>query len=230
MRGGGRARRLRLPAYEDNRDRTGTIYQWLERKRSSDTDRDGMACDSSSNPNGYIPGGGTTVTSESTSDACTEAETWMGLRVCDEAERRTGYSRDAYGSAYRRLEDQIVAGLPQVGGQVYTPYTCTLFDIQADGTATTDIEHIVALAEAHDSGIAAKDRGEIASDLLNLTIAVPSVNQNDKSDRDAGEWGPPENRGWFAAQVVAVKQKYGLSVDPAERDALAQSAATPAKP
>ena len=146
----------------------------------------------------------------------------MGLQVCDEPASRTGYSRDAYGSAYRRLEDEIVAGLPQVGGQVYTPYTCTPFDIRADGTAATDIEHIVALAEAHDSGIAAADRGAIASDLRNLTIAVPSVNQNDKSDQDAGEWGPPENRGWFAAQVVAVKQKYGLSVDTAERDALAQ--------
>ena len=41
-----------------------------------------------------------------------------------------------------------------------------------------------------------------------------------KSDLDAGEWEPPENRGWFAARIVAVKQKYGLSVNPDERDAL----------
>ena len=218
----GRDEGLRLPAYQDNRDRTGTIYQWLERKRSSDTDRDGMACDGSSNPNGYLPGGSTTVTSESISDDCATAETWMGLRVCDEPGRRTGYSRDDYGSAYRRLEDEIVAGLPQVGGQVYTPYTCTLFAVLEDGTAATDIEHIVALAEAHDSGIAAGDRRAIASDLLNLTIAVPSVNQNDKGARDAGEWGPLKNRGWYAAQVIAVKQRYGLTVDPAERDALAE--------
>ena len=33
-------------------------------------------------------------------------------------------------------------------------YSCLAFNITADGTAATDIEHIVALAETHDSGIA----------------------------------------------------------------------------
>ena len=46
------------------------------------------------------------------------------------------------------------------------------------------------------------------------------MNRSQKSDLDAGEWEPPENRGWFAARIVAVKQKYGLSVNPDERDAL----------
>ena len=46
---------LRLPAYRDNRDGTGIIYEWLERSRSSDGNNDGVACDSASNPNGYIP-------------------------------------------------------------------------------------------------------------------------------------------------------------------------------
>ena len=46
---------LRLPAYKDNRDGTGIIYEWLERQRSSDTDDDGIACDSSANSGGYIP-------------------------------------------------------------------------------------------------------------------------------------------------------------------------------
>ena len=46
---------LRLPAYQDDRDGTGIIYEWLERSRSSDTDNDGIACDSASNPSGYIP-------------------------------------------------------------------------------------------------------------------------------------------------------------------------------
>ena len=146
---------------------------------------------------------------------------WMGLSVCEEPSSRMGYDRDAYGTGYRSLEDDIIRDLPKSGGQVYTPYTCALFPVLANGTAATDIEHIVALAEAHDSGIADDDRRDIAADLLNLTIADPSVNRNDKGARDAGEWGPPENRGWFAAQVVAVKQKYGLSVNAAERDALA---------
>ena len=46
----------------------------------------------------------------------------------------------------------------KAGGQVYTPYSCLAFDIRPDGTAATDIEHIVALGEAHDSGIAADRR------------------------------------------------------------------------
>ena len=44
--------------------------------------------------------------------------------------------------------------------------------------------------------------------------------------RDAAEWRPSRNTGWFAAQVVAVKQTYGLSANPAERDALASMLAS----
>ena len=127
---------------------------------------------------------------------------------------RVGYDRDAFGSAYSSLEDEIIDALPKSGEQVYTPYTCTLFDIQPDGTAATDIEHIVALAEAYDSGLAESQFRNFAGDIDNLTIADLTVNRRQKSDLDAGEWEPPENRGWFAARVVAVKQKYGLSVDP----------------
>ncbi len=151
--------------------------------------------------------------------------TWMGLPVCEEAER-TGYDRDAFGSAYSSLEDEIIKGLPKSGGQVYTPYSCKLFDIRADGTAATDIEHIVALAEAYDSGLPESQFRTFAGDLVNLTIADPAVNRNEKSDRDAGEWRPSRNTGWFAAKVIAVKQKYDLSVNPAERDALASMLAS----
>ena len=133
---------------------------------------------------------------------------------------RTGYDRSAFGSGYRSLEDDIINGLPKRGGQVYAPYTCTLYDIRGDGTAATDIEHIVSLAEAYDSGLAASQFRAFAGDIDNLTIAGPTVNRHQKSDLDAGEWGPPNNRGWFAARVVAVKQRYGLSVDRRERDAL----------
>ena len=153
---------------------------------------------------------------------CPDAtETWMSLRVCEEPGDRSGYDRDDFGSAYSSKEDEIVASLPQSDGQVYTPYTCTLFDIEPDGTAATDIEHIIALAEAYDSGLPEAEYRTFAGDLDNLTIAAPSVNRNEKSDRDAGDWMPEMNQGWFAATVVAVKQKHQLSVNPAERDALA---------
>ncbi|MDE0393218.1 MAG: hypothetical protein OYK82_00420 [Gammaproteobacteria bacterium] len=214
---------LRLPAYRDNRDGTGLIYEWLERGRSSDSDDDGISCESSQNPNGYVP---VRVTSPTGERMCASGSpTWMGLPVCEEVER-TGYDRDAFGSAYSSLEDEIVSGLPKSGGQVYTPYSCKLFDIQADGTAATDIEHIVALGEAYDSGLREPEFRTFAGDLVNLTIADPAVNRHEKSDRDAAEWRPSRNTGWFAAKVVAVKQKYGLSVNPAERDALASMLAS----
>ena len=211
---------LKLPAYRDNRDGTGLIYEWLQRQRSSDTDNNGIACDSTSNPNGYVPRAGSTTPPPTNARECPAGSpTWMDLPVCEEG-ARVSYDRDAFGSAYSSLEDEIIDALPKSDGQVYTPYTCTLFDIQADGTAATDIEHIVALAEAYDSGLAESQFRTFAGDIDNLTIADPTVNRHQKSDLDAGEWEPPENRGWFAARVVAVKQKYGLSVNPDERDAL----------
>ena len=90
-------------------------------------------------------------------------------------------------------------------GQVYTPYSCIAFDIEPDGTAGTDIEHIVALAEAHDSRIGDDRRRDIAADLLNLTIADPTVNRSQKGDRDAADWVPVRHGRWFAEQVIAVK-------------------------
>ena len=50
----GRDEGLRLPAYRDNRDGTGIIYEWLSRV-SGDRDNDGIDCESNNNPNGYIP-------------------------------------------------------------------------------------------------------------------------------------------------------------------------------
>lgn len=220
-RGGGQDG-LKLPAYRDNRDGTGLIYEWLERSRSSDGDNDGNACEGNSNPNGYIPMSTVQPPMDPEPSCPADAETWRGLQVCDERPR-DGYDRDAFGTGYSSLEDEIIAALPammKANGQVYTPYSCLAFDITANGTAATDIEHIVALAEAHDSGIADARRQDIASDLDNLTIADPTVNRSQKSDRDAAEWTPARHGVWFAQRVIEVKREYGLSVDPAERDAL----------
>ena len=59
-----------------------------------------------------------------------------------------------------------------------------------------------------------------ASDLLNLTLAGPRVNRYEKVDPDAAEWLPAQNRCWFAARVVAVRQRYGLTIDQREANAL----------
>lgn len=75
---------------------------------------------------------------------------------------------------------------------------------------------------AHDSGLCAassETRKAFARDLLNLTLADPGTNRDRKSAKDAADWLPELNRCWFANRVVAVRQKYGLTVDAQERDA-----------
>ena len=81
----------------------------------------------------------------------------------------------------------------------------------------------MARSEAHDSGLCAasrRKRRRFALDLLNLTLAGPSLNRHQKSDRDAAEWLPEQNRCWFAARVVAVRRKYELTIDRREAGAL----------
>ena len=104
-------------------------------------------------------------------------------------------------------------------GGIYGPYTGQWFS----STGDTDIEHIIARSEAHDSGLCASNaetRREFASDLLNLTLAAPDINRYQKSDKDAAEWLPVENECWYADRVVQVRQKYALTIDQPEADAL----------
>ena len=141
------------------------------------------------------------------------AETWRGLVVAPE-HRCSPYQRSDYRYS-QSVEPHIVASL----GAVYGPYTGRCFASRRE----TDIEHIVALSEAHDSGLcaaAAGTRRRFASDLLNLTLADPDVNRNRKKHHDATQWMPPMNRCWFAARIIEVRRKYGLTVDAREANAL----------
>ena len=206
-RGGG-PNGLKLPAYRDDRDGTGLIYEWLERRRSSDGDDDGGACEGSRNPDGYVP-----KAPDPPDDPCpADAPVWRGLQVCDEGPRE-GYDRGDYGpsSRYQALKDDVIRALPdtmKAGGKVYTPYSCLPFDVRAAADAATDVDHVVALAVAHDSGIAAGDREAFAADLGNLTIADPAVNRR-KGDHDAAGWTPGRHGAWYAGRVIAVKDRAG---------------------
>ncbi len=110
------------------------------------------------------------------------------------------------------VEPRIV---DQQGGRIYGPYTGTYFS----NIRETDIEHIVARSEAHDSGLCAADsatKRAFARDLLNLTLASPQLNRYEKVDKDLAEWLPALNKCWYINQVMLVKRKYNLSMDPAE--------------
>lgn len=107
----------------------------------------------------------------------------------------------------------------QMGGRIYGPYSGTTFSDRGD----TDIEHMVAASEAHDSGLCAASEGmrkAFARDLLNLTLAAPSLNRHQKSGKDFAEWRPPLNACWFADRTIKVRAKYNLTIDSREKAAL----------
>ena len=142
------------------------------------------------------------------------AETWRGLTVAPE-NRCSPYDKAADYPYPQSVEQDIVRDL----GAVYGPYTGTCFT----STRDSDIEHIVATSEAHDSGLCAADRAtrrRFAKDLRNLTLASPQANRHQKSGKDAGEWLPDRNRCWFAGRVLEVKRAYRLTIDRREAAAL----------
>ena len=102
---------------------------------------------------------------------------------------------------------------------MFSPYDGATFESLRE----SDIEHVIAVSEAHDSGLCATSaavRRRFARDLDNLTLATPALNRYEKRARDAAEWLPEHNRCWFAATIVAVRQEYKLTVDRREADAL----------
>ena len=100
------------------------------------------------------------------------------------------------------------------------------------GTVTTSpsgfqIDHLVPLKEAHESGGHAwseEQRRNFANDLDDAValIAVRGGANGSKGARDPAEWMPPNRAYWceYLESWVAVKQKYELSIDPEEASAL----------
>ena len=130
--------------------------------------------------------------------------------------RCSPYNRTAY---YYPQSIELRSISENLGGKIVSPYTGEVFQSRSE----TDIEHIVATSEAHDSGLCDEPtsvKRRFAQDLDNLTLASPSLNRHQKSDKDFAEWLPAENGCWFALTIVNVKAKYGLSVDRQEAVAL----------
>ena len=153
----------------------------------------------------YAPG------AQNTSQA---QEQWRGLRVAAE-NRCAPYDRDDYPYS-QSVELKIIA---REGGAICSPYTNECFETRFE----TDIEHIVAVSEAHDSGLCAASNAtkrQFSSDLRNLTLASPALNRNQKRAKDAADWRPTQNRCWFANQIITVRRAYDLSIDRREANAL----------
>lgn len=111
------------------------------------------------------------------------------------------------------------------GGCWYSPYDDTYFT-QA---RALDIDHLVPLAEAWDSGASAwtaAERQAYANDLddARALIAVSAASNRSKADQDPSTWQPPATgyRCTYATDWVVIKTRWALAVDPAEQMAISE--------
>jgi len=108
-------------------------------------------------------------------------------------------------------------------GQLLDPFSGKVITFSST-KSNIDIDHVVALSNAWQTGAAYFDktkRAAIANDPLNL-LAVDSKLNRQKGDGDAATWLPPSKafRCEYVARQVAVKAKYGLWVTQPEKVAI----------
>jgi uncharacterized protein DUF1524 len=155
------------------------------------------------------------------------------LRVAPEGPR-TGYSRDLFrhwidadGDRCDTREEVLIAE-SHSPAQV-DPYGCkvsagdwvSLYDgLSFDNPSELDIDHVVALAEAWDSGASGWDaarRRAFANDLDHPEAlrAVSASSNRSKSDLDPAQWKPLRESAWceYATDWVTVKVAWDLSAD-----------------
>ncbi|WP_186768350.1 HNH endonuclease family protein [Streptomyces qinzhouensis] len=168
-----------------------------------------------------------------------------GLAVADES--RAGYNRDLFkhwnaglnpsDGCNTRNEVLIAEAVtaPTVGarcaltgGQWWSYYDDTL----VTPANALDIDHMVPLAEAWDSGASAwtaarreayaNDQGQDSS-----LIAVTAKSNRSKADQDPAQWLPPAADALcrYTSEWLATKLRWGLSIDGAEQSALYRLAA-----
>ena len=157
------------------------------------------------------------------------------------AEHDGGYDRDLFrhwvdadgdGCDARRevlIAEAVVApsvgsGCSLSGGEWLSRYDGET--TSGDGSAF-DVDHMVPLAEAWDSGAhdwSADRREQYANDLgyADSLVAVSASSNRSKGARDPAEWMPPTAgvHCWYAGAWVQVKNRWGLTVDQTEADKL----------
>jgi len=110
-----------------------------------------------------------------------------------------------------------------ISGSLIDPYSGKVI-VFSSTKSTIDIDHVVALSNAWQTGAAYFDKSKrqlIANDPLNLLAVDYSLNRQ-KGDGDAATWLPPlkSYRCDYVARQIAVKAKYGLWVTSPEKDAI----------
>ncbi|MFF7705493.1 HNH endonuclease family protein [Streptomyces lydicus] len=162
------------------------------------------------------------------------------------AESRDGYERSKFKHWIDADHDGCNTRAEVLLAEAITPPTlgpgCKLsggtwlsyYDDQiVDGASGLDIDHMVPLAEAWDSGASqwtAARRQSYANDLGadRSLVAVTAKTNRQKADQDPAEWMPPatDARCTYLSDWVSTKLRWSLTVDRRERDALRQLAAS----
>lgn len=176
----------------------------------------------------------------------TASELLATLQVTDEGSR-SGYERDKFGDGWttdgdgcdtrQRVlaeESKAPVTLGSDGCRVEEGRWLSLYDGDTfRDPADLQIDHMVPLAEAWDSGASdwsAERRERYANDMrrTGALLAVSSRTNQSKSDQDPAEWMPPDDGAWCRYVNAWIVQKAGwhLTVDRAEHDALARVVAT----
>lgn len=174
--------------------------------------------------------------------------TWSGTlssgiaSIAVGTEDRTGYSRDLFnhwvdadGDGCDTREEVLLAeaedaptvgsGCSLSGGRWYSYYE----GVSQASASALDIDHLVPLAEAWDSGArtwSSARREAYANDLgdTRTLVGVTASLNRSKGDQDVAEWLPPINQCRYVKEWVAAKIRWSLTADSAEVGALQQVA------
>ena len=143
---------------------------------------------------------------------------WRGVEVAEE-NRCSPYNRSDYGFSRSEYFEQAI--IQRDGGIITSLYEEPGYEFES--ADELHINHVVALAEAHDSGLCGKtdeERKAFGRDIRNMTFAEPGLNAA-KADLDFAEWLPVYQLCEFANRYLSVKREHGLSIDGAELEKLA---------
>ncbi len=132
-------------------------------------------------------------------------------------------TRDEVLIAESEIQVEVGFGCKVSAGRWFSIYD----GIVVESMAELDIDHMVPLKEAWDSGASswtAIRRREYANDLAssNSLRAVTAASNRAKSDKDPGQWLPSNEAHIceYLSDWIAVKERWGLSVDPDEHFAI----------
>lgn len=138
----------------------------------------------------------------------------------EDPERDGCDARDQALKSASHVTVRVSSGCDVVAGQWVSDY---------DGQVITearsvDVDHVVALGEAHRSGgwaWSTEQRMRFANDQRNLWV-VSAASNRAKSDKRPDKWRPPRKEVWcvYASRWVSIKVEWGLTVTTPERDAL----------